>query len=363
MMSHPVDAHQLMDMVKHLGYNMSPSWPHHWLSSKRARGGPLVLSTVKKLSKSRLGPDTRSLSLNWVNDMEELWNTRQIVPHAIMPYDETRLRLGEKLTLERVTSADRSRGPDCQFSRGGVIGSLLTFFTIKGPFLSFLVLPIEFKPEDSHGEEICDFVFMKDYLGTELRRKWKHFVVFTKKGFMNSDAFVHCARKVIELWNLEYPGLNLLFLGDNLEADRSLEFVKSVLELGHLSWYLPANTSNWNAVPDDVLFALLKRLGELRAERDIWNTSVSGGGKWKWDVFTAFLEAEVSAFTPETCKKAFNNTGLIGKNGKFDKELVLQRIAENLGPFTRNSPGFVAEAREVATAVIEAASEKSTAKV
>jgi hypothetical protein len=75
------------------------------------------------------------------------------------------------------------------------------------------------------------------------------------------------------------------------------------------------------------------------------------------------LEAELAAFTPATCKKAFNNTGFINENNKFDHELVLKRIAQNLGPFTRNSPGTSAEAREATASLIESANSRTSEKV
>jgi hypothetical protein len=177
--------------------------------------------------------------------MRNLWDTRQIVPHAIMPYDETRLSIkaGGKLEIHRITSADRINHPDCLFSRGGVTCSMLNFFTIHGPFMTFLVLPMEFKPANAEGEQVGDFLFMKDYLGPYLRRKWPHFVVFTNKAYMNSEAFLNCVTKVLDQWNLESPGLNLLLLGDNLEVHRGMEFLKRVIASGHLSWYLPANIS------------------------------------------------------------------------------------------------------------------------
>jgi hypothetical protein len=41
--------------------------------------------------------------------MERLFDQFQIAPHAIIPYDETRLgfRHGDKLAISRITSADR----------------------------------------------------------------------------------------------------------------------------------------------------------------------------------------------------------------------------------------------------------------
>ena len=58
---------------------------------------------------------------------------------------------------------------------------MLNFFTINGPFMTFLVLPMEFKPANAKGEQVGDFLLVKDYLGPYLRRKWKHFIVFTNK--------------------------------------------------------------------------------------------------------------------------------------------------------------------------------------
>lgn len=363
-MGYPLECSQLLSLTSTLGYHFGPSWGNHWLHTQRAKGGPLVLRTVKKLSKSRHGTQTRDISLQWVDDMELLWKKRQIVPHAIMPYDETRLSLrgGNKLEIQRITSADREHHPDCQFSRGGVICSMLNFFTINGPFMTFLILPMEFKTESDQGEEVGDFIFMKDYLGHNLRRKWDHYVVFTKKAYLNSEAFLNCAKKVLSKWNLVNPGLNLLLLGDNLVVHRSLEFLKEVLRQGHLSWYIPAQSSNWNAVPDDVLFALLKVIGQKKAERDIWNSMISQD-PWKWSVMAAFMSAELEAFSPESCRKAFNNTGLVNKNNRFDGDLVRRRISENLGTFTRSSPGVAAEARDVVVTLLDEAADKAKSTV
>lgn len=96
-------------LAKHWGYHFADTWAAHWLENHQRRGGELVKATVKKLAKSRTGEHTRDLAIHWTESMETLFQRFQIVPHAIIPYDETRLgfRHGDKLAISRITSADR----------------------------------------------------------------------------------------------------------------------------------------------------------------------------------------------------------------------------------------------------------------
>ena len=75
----PLESEQVSFIAKQWGYNFDPSWARHWLALQRKRGGPLVSSTVKKLSKSRTGVEKRDLAVKWVNDMSTFLNTHQIV--------------------------------------------------------------------------------------------------------------------------------------------------------------------------------------------------------------------------------------------------------------------------------------------
>jgi hypothetical protein len=253
------------------------------------------------------------------------------------------------------------------FNRGDTIASLLTFFTIRGALVSFLVLPVELAPADLTNLEttvIGNFIFLKDYLCRSKRGTWPHFLVFTKTGFVNADAFIACANKAMDVWEESNPGLNALFLGDNLDVHRTLKFLESVINRGHWVHYIPAGASDWNAVPDNLPYLELKSMGQYAAEGNVWDSLVTNE-KWRWNVLEAFLEAELTAFTPEIIKKAFENVGLVNAKGKFDGDLVRQRIRENLGPFRgmTNSPSLQDQSRLAATDIIDSAFSRRSKKV
>lgn len=238
------------------------------------------------------------------------------------------------------------------FSRGAVIAGLLTFFTIEGPLVSFIILPGHFKPDDVNFESTAEFLFLKDYLGPNLRRKWDHYLVFTQKGFMNNDAFLQCLKKTINIWNQKNPGLQALFIGDNLESHRTTEVLMEFARSQHLSWYIPAKTSNILAMPDDIPFRDLKRDAEREIERSMWDSMLTNAN-CRWDICTAYLETELNVFTPEICTKAFNNCGIVDDNGNFNREIVLQRIKDNLGPFEAEPEEFVEKVRVATSTIIE----------
>ena len=232
--------------------------------------------------------------------------------------------------------------------------------------MSFLILPATLRPKDMEGETtvIGDFVFLKDYLSHFTRGRWPHFLVFTKTGFVNSEAFLACMDKVLDIWELRNPGLTGLFLGDNLGPHRTLQLLQKMIEKGHFNWYIPTQSSGWNAMPDDIPFLVLKKLGELQSERTVWDSLLTDEN-YRWNVFIAFMKAERDAFKPKLVREAFKNVGLVNKHGKFDKELVTKRMEENLGSIPgRDAYQDAAMAsRDAASAIISNSFENVKKKV
>lgn len=229
--------------------------------------------------------------------------------------------------------------------------------------MSFILLPAALKPNNTTGDVVANFVFLRDYLGTKLRRKWDHYVVFTPKGFMNNDAFLLCVKKTIQIWNEKNPGLRALFLGDNLESHRTKEVLLEIAQSKHLSWYIPAKTSNLLAMPDDMLFKNLKRDSQRDIEESMWDAMVVNE-EYKWAILSSYLETEQTAFTPQVCATGFDNVGIVDKvTGRFNLDKVKAKIEANLGPFEARGNETEEKAIIATSAILDKAQNNNKKKV
>lgn len=107
-----------LDRILKTVWRLEPerSWASHWLLRQRTRGGPLVKSKMKKLSKGRGTPKVREEVQAWIPMVQQIFERLHVTDENIIAYDETLLKwIDGVLVLQRITSSDRESQCDFLF--------------------------------------------------------------------------------------------------------------------------------------------------------------------------------------------------------------------------------------------------------
>jgi hypothetical protein len=256
--------------------------------------------------------------------------------HAIMNVDETRLNYRSNgYAFQRVGAADRQKH-NLQATRKGKGGTLVSVVAADGTvFMSLWIFTgtptkksgqlTEMSPEEEEEAMVAGSAPIAPE-GRTRSEVHPRYYAFNETGYMDAALWRALVEKIVERWNLLYPGLNLCLLSDQLAAHRNMDTIRFALANYVHLWSLTACTSHWGQPLDDIPFGNFKRILAHAHVEEMFANALREESCADSLILCAY-KAESIAFTPAVIIAAFERTGIY----PWSPEVIRERAKLNYG--------------------------------
>lgn len=311
---------QVIEVVK-VGWDITIS--EKWVRNFRKRhSDTFQLVRTKPLNKARQD-ESLLRSVKYFIQMVEVGQTKiNFGAKTVVNYDETRVCVDDsgKLSLEFIFRRRR----DHLRNRKTVLGSLLSFIVADGTLLaSFWVAK---QNKTTKQEKTPTTTLFIPLIHHRTRSQPLRYWTSTETGFLNTEEFFKCIKKIIEIWEERNPGLAMWLFGDQLSFHKNLQIIEHCLLHQVYPYYLPLNSSHFTQPLDSVPFASFKKVISKKINITCFENFFIDENK-KEALWNAVYNSEKECFTPEIIKAGFEQTGLY----PWAPELLMTNAKQSIG--------------------------------
>jgi hypothetical protein len=223
-------------------------WYTTFLRRHEDRLSPRVL---KGLERERVDTSVLTQTIEFVNWFNDWFKQKGLSTTVLINADETRVRIeGEQQKGKGIESTQKKKASSIKASAGDA-ATHIPFHTAEGKMvISVFVLPLDAKGESNF--------YLRD-LTRGKRGSHPTFYCFTETGWMNSETWVEVLKKLNEVLEKKYPGLEPCLLLDKLAVhmqDDALRYC--VWNRMHVAFF-PAHATHFLQPSDNLLFTVFKK--------------------------------------------------------------------------------------------------------
>ena len=175
----------------------------------------------KKLASKRSQHNVEAKLHYFLDAHEDFLKYHHFGPQHIVNYDETRVgpKYGKTSSRKYFTGKCGGRN-NIRLTRSAIVTSLLPFVSAAGTILVvFYIIPAKFQKQRNYQQVEVDqtgveFSIMEPKRFTR-DNGFREYFCFTTTGYLNQELFKHIMQIFSGIWDMLYPGKEVLLLGDN----------------------------------------------------------------------------------------------------------------------------------------------------
>jgi DDE superfamily endonuclease len=206
---------------------------------------------LKGLERERVDNSVLTQTIEFVNWFNDWFKQKGLSTTVLINADETRVRIeGEQQKGKGIESTQKKKASAIKASAGDA-ATYIPFHTAEGKMVcGVFVLPLDAKGESNF--------YLRD-LTRGQRGSHPTFYCFTETGWMNSETWVEVLKKLKEILEKKYPGLEPCLLLDKLAVHMQDDALRYCVQNRMHVAFFPAHATHFLQPSDNLLFTVFKK--------------------------------------------------------------------------------------------------------